>query len=194
VSVAKELFAMTCTKCFAESKTKSIRLHVHLINGGNVRWDLVDYALAFFRSGTEITVGSPSRHYTLRGRPDLIWQMGDVLPTENRREMIVSYHVQDRACSGICCFLFNMIVFPCTMACRSQETYDPNRIFVPTNEEQPRKSPDFFLEIAMREVSAEQAKKPRLTSELKRLANLRSSGALTEEQYNASVNKVIYGK
>jgi len=147
----------------------------------------------FFRNGTEITVGSPSRHYTLRGRPNLIWQMGDVLPTENRREMIVSYHVQDRACSGICCFLFNMIVFPCTMACRSQERYDPNRIFVPTDEEQPRQSPEYFLGIAMREVSAEQAKEPRLTSELKRLANLRSSGALTEEQYSAAVNKVIYG-
>merc|ERR1719334_1227705 len=147
----------------------------------------------FFRQGTEVTTGSPSKHYTLLDRPEDIWQMGDVLPTNNRREMIVTYHLQDRGCSGIFCFCFNLCAFPCTMACRSKEQYDPNKVFIPSGKEEPRSSPDMYLEIAMREVSDEQAKEPRLTSELKRLASLRSNGDLTEAQYNAAVHKVIYG-
>lgn len=146
----------------------------------------------FFRQGTEVTVGSPSKHFVLTGDARDIWQMGDVLPTDRRRDMIVTYHLQDRACSGICCFCFNLLVFPCSMSCRSKESYDPNREFIPTNEEEPRQSPDKYLEIALREVSTEdKAKRPRLTSELKKLAKLRSDGALSEDQYNAAVNKVL---
>merc|ERR1719193_3009272 len=102
--------------------------------------------------------------------------------------MIVSYKLQDRACSGICCFCVNLIIFPCTNACRSKEVYDPNRVFVPTTKEQPRKSPAQRVEIALREVSVDDVK---LSSEIKRLASLRENGALTEEQYNKAVNKVI---
>jgi len=161
----------------------------------------------FYRHGMELAVGT-DRHqritYTLDPRR-ATHVMGEVIKSNRKKHMIVTYVLQDRVCSGIPCFCCNMMFFPCKMMCNKEEEFDPDLEYVPTEGDahQPR--------LSNRALAAAQADKDNnkhvyrdnqrpiiqpqksVAEEIEQLKTLKDKGALTDTQYEKAVDRAISG-
>lgn len=167
----------------------------------------------FYRQGVELAFGHDRdlrMTYTLDARLKT-HQMGDIVTSRNPKRRIVTYVLQDRVCSGLCCFCCNMLIFPCQMMCNKEEEFDPNREFLPAegsnggrvsnralaNAEAEKENKRVFRAHGNKLGSPNQRPiiQPQrsVADDIGQLKTLRDDGALSDDQYKKAVDRVIAG-